>query len=78
MTFMMYMRSELYKISNIGGALVTPLFAAFPEHSDIYTPDILDSVMYGDAIKVDFVFEKDLKVKNVLLHGSWLNLNSFE
>lgn len=52
----MYQRAELYKISQVGGALVRPLFAEYPE-INLYTPDMVDTVMYGDSVKVDFMLE---------------------
>lgn len=51
---MMYQRSELYKIENVGGALIRPLFTEYPNLGDIYTPDTLDTLMFGEALKVDF------------------------
>lgn len=69
----MYQRSELYKITQIGGALVRPLFTEYP-YIPQYTPDLVDTVMYGDALKVDFIFEAGKTGKTVIQPGSWLDL----
>lgn len=39
LSFVMYTRTELYKIQNIGGALVRPLFAEYANDIGLYKPD---------------------------------------
>jgi alpha-glucosidase (family GH31 glycosyl hydrolase) len=70
-----YQRTYLYKISQVGGALVTPLFVDYIQEN-IYTPSMVDTVMYGDALKVDFVFDSDKQTKDIILpSGSyWLDV----
>jgi hypothetical protein len=47
------MRTELYKISKVGGALVRPLIAAFPDDPNIDPSDV-STVMLGCCMKIDF------------------------
>lgn len=71
---MTYQRTELYKISKRGGALNRPLFS---EYSDsFYTPDMVDTMMYGSALKVDFVFDLGVYTKEVLVpeNSYWLSI----
>ena len=76
----MYTRTELYKISNIGGALVRPLFAEYANDIGLYTPDMVDTVMFGDHIKVDFTLEAEVPNKNVILppNSMWLSLFDYK
>lgn len=80
LSFVMYTRTELYKIQNIGGALVRPLFAEFANDFGLYTPDMVDTVMYGDYIKVDFMFDPAIANKDVILppDSMWLSLFDYE
>ena len=56
-----------------------PLFAEYPTYP-FFTPDMVDTVMYGDNIKVDFVFTPNDVMKTVFLPpGSlWLELFAFD
>ena len=56
LTFMIQMRSELYRISKEGGALISPLFTQFGYSEWIQPPGDLQSVMFGKAIRADLVF----------------------
>lgn len=69
----------MYKISNIGGALVRPLFTEYPEHP-YYTPEMVDTVMFGDALKVDFVLSNSTADKKVLLpeYSLWLEIFEYK
>ena len=71
------MRTELFKISRIGGSLVRPLFADYP--LDEKARAVTDSVMFGSALKVDFAFEKDQKLKKIYFPDSrWIDLETHE
>lgn len=79
MSLIMYQRTELYKIENIGGALVRPLFTEYPEHA-YYTPEMVDTVMFGDSLKVDFVLsDQNTTTKKVILpeYSLWLELFTY-
>jgi len=72
-----YMRTELYKIEQSGGALVRPLFSE--PVLNISETGIIDSVMLGDAVKVDMWLDKNRsasgQAKRCLLGtGTWVNL----
>lgn len=79
MSFIMYQRTELYKISNIGGALVRPLFTEYG-YMSVFTPDTYDTLLYGDALKVDFAFTPDVADKVVFLppYSIWLEIFAYE
>lgn len=68
--FMSYMRANLFDMSRelVGGALHTPLFAwdqaSFTE--DVQPAKDLSSVMFGPAIKADFMFKQFTDMKQVL------------
>ena len=71
LNYITYTRSELYKISKSGGALVRPIFADFSEAGYSY-----DKVLYGDALLVAFNFQSTQQMKNIILPNTdWLNLN---
>jgi len=78
LSLLTYQRTELYKISKMGGALNRPVFAEFPD-STFFSPDDVDTMMYGDAIKVDFVFQSGTTTKTVNLpeNSYWFNLFDF-
>lgn len=76
MSFLMYMRTNLYQISQDGGALVRPLIADYPEKN--FSSKNVDSVLFGNSIKVDLVFEQEDDTKDVLLFDSWLDLRTFK
>ena len=59
--------------------MVRPLIADFPYVKN-YTGDTVDTVMYGDAIKVDFVYDADVATKEVILpqYSLWINLINFD
>ena len=62
----------------IGGALNRPLFAEFPNEK-AFTPDMVDTVMYGDALKVDFLFKAgETPTKNVILPANSLWYDVYE
>lgn len=63
LAFTMYKRTQLHKISRLGGALVRPMFTEFSHYGNLYTPDMLDAVMLGDAVKVDFILEQGQTAK---------------
>ena len=75
MALLMYQRTELYKISKYGGALVRPLFTEYP-YVKAFTPDMVDTVMYGDSLNVDFVFDPEALQKVVYLppYSIWLDI----
>ena len=56
-----------------------PLFTEYG-YVSAFTPDVVDTVLYGDALKVDFVFTPDVADKIVYLppYSIWLELFSFE
>ena len=54
--FMIQMRSELYRVSRNGGALLSPMFTQFGYTEWVQAPQDLQSVMFGSSIKVDLVF----------------------
>ena len=75
LALMTYQRTELYKISKRGGALNRPLFSEYPDQS-YYTPDMVDTMMYGSALKVDFVYDLGVYTKEVLVpeNSYWLSI----
>lgn len=79
MSLVMYARSELYKISQVGGALVRPLFTEYG-HVKEFTPNTYDTVLYGESLKVDFVFSSDIADKTVILppYSMWLEIFNYE
>ena len=75
------MRSELFNIWSNGGPLVTPLFATnlgFTE--DVQSAKDISSVMYGQAIRVDFMFKQFTTMKEVRFPAGtqWVNLNTMD
>lgn len=42
------------------------MFTVYPEDKS-FTPDMVDTMMYGDALKVDFVFDANVDTKQVIL-----------
>lgn len=73
---MIYTRSELYKIQKIGGALVRPINADYPEIGSTYS---YDSVLYGDSLLVEFNFEPNIHNKFIRLPAvNWYNHNNSE
>lgn len=78
--YITYMRSEIYRLYMYGGALVTPLFAHPGFTEEVQAARDLSSVMYGQAIKVDFMFKQFTSMKEVIFPAGsqWVNLNTFE
>lgn len=74
------MRGELYRVSRDGGALLAPLFTQLGYTEWIQAPQDLQSVMFGQYIKVDLVFSQFTKEKEVRFQPGtkWVNLNTME
>lgn len=74
------MRSELYRISKEGGALISPLFTQFGYSEWMQPAGDLQSVMFGKAIRTDLVFTNGTTQKEIRFPGGtkWLNLNTGE
>lgn len=54
------------------------MFAEFSHYGNLYTPDMVDAVMYGDAVKVDFLLEPKQVDKTLIQPGNWLDLTTFQ
>ena len=78
--FMIQMRSELYRVSRKGGALLSPMFTQFGYTEWVQAPQDLQSVMFGSSIKVDLVFSQFTNEKEVRFQPGtkWVNLNTME
>lgn len=59
MAFLVYQRTELYKIQQKGGALIRPLFTEYPYDKNM-NDTWLPTVMYGSAIKVSLVLNPNV------------------
>jgi hypothetical protein len=77
---MIQMRSELYRISRNGGALISPMFTQLGYTEWVQAPQDLQSVMFGQSIKVDLVFSQFTNEKEVRFQPGtkWVNLNTME
>ena len=75
MSYVIYQRTEMYKNSIAGGALVRPMFAEYPQDPH-FNATMVDTVMFGEALKVDFQFDTDDANKDVLfpLFTNWLEV----
>ena len=58
MQYLIYMRTELYKIEKNGGSLIRPLISEYSLQVE-FAKDNMTSVMFGDHIMVDFSFEQN-------------------
>ena len=75
MSLIMYQRTEMYKNSISGGALVRPMFTEYPQDRD-FQPDMVDTMMFGEALKVDFQFKQGESNKDVVFpsNSNWLEV----
>ena len=75
---MIYMRTELYKIQQTGGALLKPMVAVFPQDAWLEATEV-DSIMYGENINVQFSFVPYNKDKKLAYFPgvNWLDLDTF-
>lgn len=69
------MRTELYKISKTGGALIRPLIAEFPSDPLVSASDV-SSFMFGCCLKIDLQIQQFKTSKISYFPGSnWLSLD---
>lgn len=78
--FMMQMRSELYRVSVNGGALISPLFTQHQYTEWMQPANDLQSVMFGQSIRADLVFTQGTTQKEIRFQNGtkWLDLNTME
>ena len=78
MSMMIYMRTELYKISKVGGSLIRPIIADYPGDPSV-DPSDTSSVMFGDHIRAEFQLSKGKMNKITYFpYDEWLDLKTMK